>query len=205
MRWINTLVALSLVTFTFAAPVPAQAATCVDIIHDVSPIRPSRELSGSIEVCDTTRDGDFDTVRTRTNPVDSQSSVSVTQDEKRTPTSQSQHTSVDAMVTAGGPLDPLVWLSLQADDHHDHGSIDQILADMGADTAGPLPHSAFLFLGAWDANGDNVPNLYGFLVCHSLAGCLGPSDGFGALAFTENIVQNPPRLVFYVDGVGWIP
>lgn len=205
MRWTSTLVALSLMTFTLAAATPVSAASCIDLVHDVSPVTPAPHLTGSIQVCDTTRDGDFDTVRTQTNPVHSQSSVSVTQEEKRTPTSQSQHTNVDAMVTAAGPLDPLLWMSLQADDHHDHGNIDQVIAEMGAQTAGPLPYSMYTFLGAWDANGDGALNLYGFLICDVFVGCLAPGNAFDAIELAEDTVENPPNLVFYVDGVGWIP
>ncbi len=205
MRFTSTIIALSLFTFTLTAAAPVQATTCIDLIHDVSPVTPAPHLSGSIEVCDTTRDGDWDTVRAQTNPVHSESSVSVTQEDKRTPTSQSHHTNVDAMVTAAGPLDPLLWMSLQADDHHNHGHIDQIIAQMGADTAGPLPYSMFIFLGAWDTDGDNAPNLYGFLLCDTMVGCLGPNDLNGAINLVEDTIQNPPNLVFYVPGVGWIP
>lgn len=205
MRWRLTLLAAGLFALTFTLATPASASSCVNLLGEPTPVSPSPGTVGTVELCDTTHDGEWDTVRTQTYPVYSDAHVTVAQEERNTPTKTHEHTYANTMVSLGGPLDPLFWANVQADDHDDHGEIDQTIAEGGAHVEGPIGYGLDGFVGAWDVDGDGTPDLFSFVVCDNVVGCATPDEVSQLESEARGIVENPPTLVFYVPGVGWVP
>ncbi len=201
------LVAASLLAFTLLPAAPASAASCVNLLGEPTPVTPTPGSLAKIELCDTTHDGDWDTVNTQTYPVYSDAHVTVAQEDRPTPSGTHEHAYANTMLTLGIPTDPVVWANVQADDHHGHGDIDQVIAEGGLHVGGPTGYAMETFIGAWDVDGDGTPDAYGFIVCDTLLGCLAPSEPLLMDVVDEivNLVENPPDVVVFIPGVGWIP
>lgn len=205
MRWRLTLAAVGLLALSFTLATPATASSCVNLMGEPTPVTPSPGTVGTLELCDTTNDGEWDTVQTQTHPVYGDAHVTVASEERNTPTQTHEHTYANTMIALGGPLDPLFWAHVQADDHDDHGEIDQVIAEGGAHVEGPIGYSLDGFGGTWDVDGDGAPDVFSFVVCDNLGGCNSPEDVSDLEDEARSTLEDPPTLVFYIPGVGWIP
>lgn len=201
MRWTPTLIALGLlaVTVPLASNAAASHGTCLSLVG-ASPVGPPQDAVGTIRLCDDNGDGAPDTVKTETYPFYTKSHASVYQEDTVSSDGQDERVHGEVMVAAGGPLDPLVYQRATVLDRGDDETIDMVENEGVVDGAGEVDQRARYFLGAWDLDGDGLPNAWGFLVC-AVDSCAAPNPA----ALPLPGASDAPNIEFYVTGVGWIP
>lgn len=174
MRSLPILVASLLVTALALAASPAHATSCERINLETNPYLPGDEY-GELHVCDEDNNGQPDTVRLETEPVYSDSEVSVVQDRRTFQGGQDEDLRAEALVSLGTPLAPAVFTETSAENDGDDDSMDRISHQGGVFLAGPVDRYTSYFVGLWDLDSDGTPDAWGLLACASDLGCEAPS------------------------------